>query len=115
VCVRVRVFVGFVFFDHKEFKNFGENWKNFHTIMWVVFVAVCACLCVCVFVWTRVCVCMCVCMYVCVRARLCVCACACVPFLHIKSEIPGLIEVAKSEHSSPSQQFVTLPHLVRPQ
>jgi len=56
----------------------------------------------------------CVCVYVCVCARLCVCACACVPFLRIKFEVPGLIEVANPAHSSPSQQFMTLPRLVRP-
>jgi len=88
-----------------------------------VCVRVCACVCVCVRVCVCVCMCVCVCVcvcacfcvYVCVCARLCVCACACVPFLRIKSEILGLIEVANPEHSSPSQQFITLPRLVRPQ
>jgi len=61
-----------------------------------------------------VCVDVCVCVYVCVRARSCVCACACVQFLRIKFEVPGLIQVANPEHSSPSQQFMTLPRLVRP-
>jgi len=80
-----------------------------------VCVRVCACVCVCVRVCVCVCMCVCVCVcvcacfcvYVCVCARLCVCACACVPFLRIKSEILGLIEVANPEHSSPSQQFIS--------
>ena len=88
-----------------------------------VCVRVCACVCVCVCVCMCVCVCecvclcgrVCVCVCVCVRARSCVCACACVQFLRIKFEVPGLIEVANPEHSSPSQQFMTLLRLVRPQ
>jgi len=74
-------------------------------------VCMCMCVCACVCLCGRVCVCVCVC----VCARLCVCACACVPFLRIKFEVPGLIEVANQEHSSPSQLFMTLPRLVRPQ
>jgi len=88
-----------------------------------VCVRVCACVCVCVCVrvcacvCVRVCVCVDVCggVYVCVCARVCVCACACVSFLRIKFQVPGLIEVANPEHFSPSQQFMTLPRLVRPQ
>ena len=48
------------------------------------------CMCVCVDV--------CVCVYVCVCARSYVCACACLPFLRIKFQIQGLIEVANPEH-----------------
>ena len=87
-----------------------------------VCVRVCACVCVCVCVCMCVCVCecvclcarVCVCVYVCVCARSCVCACACVQFLRIKFEVPGLIEVANPDHSSPSQQFMTLLRLVGP-
>jgi len=80
-------------------------------------VCACVCVCVCACVCVRVCVCVdvCVCVYVFVRARLCVCVCVCVPFLRIKFETQGLIEVANPEHSSLSQQFITLPCLVRPQ
>ena len=65
-------------------------------------------------------VCVCVCACVC----LCVCVCVCVrikfegidaQFLRIKFEVPGLIEVANPEHFLPSQQFMTLLCLVRPQ
>jgi len=83
-----------------------------------VCVRVCACVCVCVCACVCVSVCVgvhvCVCVYVCVCKRSCVCAYACVQFLRIKFEVPGLIEVANPEHSSPSQQFMTLPRLVRP-
>ena len=45
---------------------------------------------------------------------MCLCVRVCLQFLRIKFEVPGLIEVANPEHSLPSQQFMTLPRLVRP-